>query len=420
MWQAEALPRGDGAAQAGYACWSDRRQQGCPAAVYASLAAASPLLPAGVWCFCNMVGRLGGSLWHTPWRASEAEAGSNDNVPDTVLAHVAAKGSDGASSRHRLLDIRTPATQFKRKLKWPVETPLKSPSLSRVRRPPPRGEETPLRVPRSAIAAHRGHRAKTAGGVSIQRKPSKSVMKPVRASGGLRLAARGLHATAVNSEEVPHYELQEDPSFWMENNVQVVIRVRPLNNTEKNLCGYNHCLRQESAQSITWTGHPELFFTFDHVACESVNQEALFRVAGLPMVENCMAGYNSCVFYYGQTGSGKTHTMLGEISELGVKPGPERGMIPHIFELLIARIREEEESRKDEKLKYNCKCSFLEIYNEQITDVLDPSSTNLLLREDTNVGAYVENLTIREVTCVGDIMTLLMQESVRDKHELCE
>ncbi|KAM0886045.1 hypothetical protein ACQ4PT_029952 [Festuca glaucescens] len=235
-------------------------------------------------------------------------------------------------------------------------------------------------------------------------------MKPVRASGGLRLAARGLHATAVNSEEVPHYELQEDPSFWMENNVQVVIRVRPLNNTEKNLCGYNHCLRQESAQSITWTGHPELFFTFDHVACESVNQEALFRVAGLPMVENCMAGYNSCVFYYGQTGSGKTHTMLGEISELGVKPGPERGMIPHIFELLIARIREEEESRKDEKLKYNCKCSFLEIYNEQITDVLDPSSTNLLLREDTNVGAYVENLTIREVTCVGDIMTLLMQE----------
>jgi hypothetical protein len=80
-----------------------------------------------------------------------------------------------------------------------------------------------------------------------------------------------------------------------------------------------------------------------------------------------MAGYNSCVFSYGQvypydlcfcctyhvelypyastfnrlqTGSGKTHTMLGEISELGVNPGPECGMIPRIFELLIARIRE--------------------------------------------------------------------------------
>jgi kinesin family protein 15 len=53
-------------------------------------------------------------------------------------------------------------------------------------------------------------------------------MKPVGVSGaarGLRFGsaapARGLQATVVNSEEVPHYELQENPSFWMENNVQV-------------------------------------------------------------------------------------------------------------------------------------------------------------------------------------------------------
>ncbi|KAE8808745.1 Kinesin-like protein KIF15 [Hordeum vulgare] len=118
---------------------------------------------------------------------------------------------------------------------------------------------------------------------------------------------------------------------------------------------------------------------------------------------------------YGQTGSGKTHTMLGEISELGVKPGSECGMAPRIFQFLIARIRAEEESRRDENLKYNCKCSFLEIYNEQITDLLDPSSTNLQLCEDTRVGVYVENLTKREVTCVSDIITLLVQGSVNSK-----
>ena len=44
---------------------------------------------------------------------------------------------------------------------------------------------------------------------------------------------------------------------------------------------------------------------------------------------------------------------------------------------------QEEESRRDEQLKYNCKCSFLEIYNEQITDLLDPSSTNLLVSRVT-------------------------------------
>ena len=78
-----------------------------------------------------------------------------------------------------------------------------------------------------------------------------------------------------------------------------------------------------------------------------------------------MAGYNSCVFAYGQvvrnafvlfvdyeelhscsctlnylqTGSGKTYTMLGDISDLEVRPSPERGMTPRIFEFLFARIR---------------------------------------------------------------------------------
>lgn len=58
-------------------------------------------------------------------------------------------------------------------------------------------------------------------------------------------------------------------------NFQVVIRVRPLNNNEKNLHSYNRCLKQESAQSITWIGQPETRFTFDHVACETVDQVSL-------------------------------------------------------------------------------------------------------------------------------------------------
>ncbi|KAL3648197.1 Kinesin-like protein KIN-12D [Castilleja foliolosa] len=132
-------------------------------------------------------------------------------------------------------------------------------------------------------------------------------------------------------------------------------------------------------------------------------------MVGLPMVENCLSGYNSCMFAYGQTGSGKTHTMLGEIEALEVKPTPNRGMTPRIFELLFARIRAEEESRRDERLMYNCKCSFLEIYNEQITDLLDPSSTNLMLREDMKKGVYVENLSEVEVHTVRDILQLLTQ-----------
>ncbi|KAK8562917.1 hypothetical protein V6N12_010981 [Hibiscus sabdariffa] len=271
---------------------------------------------------------------------------------------------------------------------------------------------------------------------STQSTPTKSVVsKPpvsgyrnkVDGSGGMRggnFAAlyRGMPSssscgpvTVVNTVEVPHFDLKEDPSFWMDHNVQVLIRVRPLNDIEKNTNGYNRCLKQESSQSIAWIGQPETRFTFDHVACETVEQEMLFRMAGLPMVENCLSGYNSCMFAYGQTGSGKTYTMLGEIEDLEVKPSPQRGMTPRIFEFLFARIQAEEEIRREEKLKYNCKCSFLEIYNEQITDLLDPSATNLLLREDVKKGVYVENLTEFEVQAVSDILKLLSQGSLNRK-----
>lgn len=54
--------------------------------------------------------------------------------------------------------------------------------------------------------------------------------------------------------------------------MQVLIRVRPLNSMERSMHGYNRCLKQESAQSITWIGQPETRFTFDHVACETVDQ----------------------------------------------------------------------------------------------------------------------------------------------------
>ncbi|XP_017696808.2 kinesin-like protein KIN-12E isoform X2 [Phoenix dactylifera] len=215
--------------------------------------------------------------------------------------------------------------------------------------------------------------------------------------------------------DVPHFEFNEDPSFWKDHNVQVLIRIRPISGAESALQGYKRCLVQESSQTLVWTGHPETRFTFDHVACETTSQVKLFKVVGLPMVENCMSGYNSCMFAYGQTGSGKTHTMMGEIREMDKILCEDRGMTPRIFEYLFSRIREEETSRSGEQLKYSCKCSFLEIYNEQITDLLEPSSTNLQLREDLKKGVYVENLKEFEVSSVKDVLELLLQGAANRK-----
>ncbi|CDP17258.1 unnamed protein product [Coffea canephora] len=186
--------------------------------------------------------------------------------------------------------------------------------------------------------------------------------------------------SAMNTAEVQHFETKKDSTFWSENNVQVLVQVQPLSSAEKNTDGYSPCLKQGSAESITRSGEPETRFTFDHVACETVDQETLFRVIGVLMVENCLYGYNCCMFAYGHAGSGKTYTMLGEIEQLCSKRSLNCGMVPCIFDFLFKRIRSEEESHMDQKLKFNWTCPLLEIYNKQISHLLDTSPTSLLLR----------------------------------------
>ncbi|KAH8497704.1 hypothetical protein H0E87_016836 [Populus deltoides] len=228
------------------------------------------------------------------------------------------------------------------------------------------------------------------------------------------------HGGATGSEvaarrHAQSFEFSEDPSFWKDHNVQVIIRLRPLSGSEISVQGHSKCVRQESCQTITWTGHPESRFTFDLVADETVTQEKMFKVAGLPMVDNCMGGYNSCMFAYGQTGSGKTHTMLGDIEGGTRRHSVNCGMTPRVFEYLFSRIQKEKEARKEEKIKFTCKCSFLEIYNEQILDLLDPSSSNLQIREDVKKGIYVDNLKEIEVASARDVLQQLIQGSANRK-----
>ncbi|KAL3812228.1 hypothetical protein ACJIZ3_013496 [Penstemon smallii] len=261
-----------------------------------------------------------------------------------------------------------------------------------------------------------GARVSNEGSTSLMRSPFQ-IAKGLGRLGVLPRVSRGISVTMPQQvvADVPCFELEEDPLFWKDHNVQVLIRIRPLSETEMVSQGYGRCLRQDSAHTVVWLGHPETRFTFDHIACEITSQEKLFRVAGLPMVDNCMSGYNSCMFAYGQTGSGKTYTMMGEIDKMDGKLSDDCGITPRIFEYIFTRIAEVEKSRKHERLAYSCKCSFLEIYNEHITDLLEPSSTNLQLREDLKKGVYVENLTEHSVRTVNDVLKLLQQGAANRK-----
>lgn len=133
-------------------------------------------------------------------------------------------------------------------------------------------------------------------------------------------------------------------------------------------------------------------FTFDHIGNEGCRQDEVFESVGKHAVEQCMKGYNGTIFAYGQTGSGKTFTMQGSSDEFTGPDDELRGLIPRCFEYLFARIAEEEVKNRNQ-VKYLCKASYIEIYNETIYDLLDPLIRTCVVREDIKRGVFIDNVT---------------------------
>uniref|UniRef100_M4EHR9 Kinesin motor domain-containing protein n=1 Tax=Brassica campestris TaxID=3711 RepID=M4EHR9_BRACM len=191
--------------------------------------------------------------------------------------------------------------------------------------------------------------------------------------------------------------------------VKVIVRVKPPSKGEEE----EMIVKKISSDALSINDHT---FTFDSIADPDSTQDEIFQLVGAPLVENCLAGFNSSVFAYGQTGSGKTYTMWGPANGLLEEhlSGDQRGLTPRVFELLFARISEEQVKHAERQLSYQCRCSFLEIYNEQITDLLDPSQKNLMIREDVKSGVYVEYLTEENVKNLKDLSRLLIKQNAAD------
>uniref|UniRef100_A0A3B4WXA7 Kinesin family member 15 n=1 Tax=Seriola lalandi dorsalis TaxID=1841481 RepID=A0A3B4WXA7_SERLL len=192
------------------------------------------------------------------------------------------------------------------------------------------------------------------------------------------------------------------------NSIKVFVRVRPLTQgTGLTTDGdQNLCLTVTSPNTIRLLSKPEpRTFTYDHVADMDTSQDSVFSSVAKNIVESCMNGYNGTIFAYGQTGSGKTFTMLGP-SELDNFTDELRGVIPRSFEYLFFLINREVE-RSPESKSFLCKCSFIEIYNEQIYDLLDTASASLFLRENIKKGVFVEGAVEKFVNSAAEAYQVL-------------
>ncbi|KAJ6653873.1 hypothetical protein lerEdw1_008621 [Lerista edwardsae] len=186
--------------------------------------------------------------------------------------------------------------------------------------------------------------------------------------------------------------------------IKVYVRVRPLANEDQGDHGL--CLSVRSSNTIHLHSKPEpKIFTFDHVADVDTTQESVFSSVAKNIVESCMSGYNGTIFAYGQTGSGKTFTMMGPPDSDNFNHNL-RGVIPRIFEYLFFLIEREKEKAGAGK-NFLCKCSFIEIYNEQIFDLLDSASAGLPLREHVTKGVFVFGAVEQVLTSAAEAYQVL-------------
>lgn len=139
------------------------------------------------------------------------------------------------------------------------------------------------------------------------------------------------------------------------------------------------------------------YWSFDRKDDNYAGQDNLHNDLGKPLLDNAFQGYNNCIFAYGQTGSGKSYSMMGY--------GSEAGVIPKICQDMFERIGE---MQQDKNLHCTVEVSYLEIYNERVRDLLNPSTKgNLKVREHPSTGPYVEDLAKLVVSSFNEIEHLM-------------
>ncbi|XP_072314010.1 kinesin-like protein KIF3B [Eucyclogobius newberryi] len=171
--------------------------------------------------------------------------------------------------------------------------------------------------------------------------------------------------------------------------VRVVVRCRPFTKKEEkgaceNVLDVDLKLGQIAIRNPRAPPEEPLkVFTFDAVYGWSSTQRDVYDDAVRPLVESVLRGFNGTIFAYGQTGTGKTHTMEG------VAGDPERrGVIPNSFQHVFTQIS------RTHGQKYLVRSSYLEIYREEIRDLLcKDNSARLELKESPDSGVYVGGLS---------------------------
>ena len=191
----------------------------------------------------------------------------------------------------------------------------------------------------------------------------------------------------------------------MSESVKVIVRCRPLNEKEREMntrlvIETNSLLHQCSIQRSGDDTKSAKNFTFDGVYGISSSTEVIYSEIVRPIVNGVVEGYNGTVFAYGQTSCGKTFTMDGIQT-----PSAQKGIIPRCCEHILSSTRQRSLEKHN---NYLLRVSYLEIYNEEIRDLLVKEyKYKPEIKERPDKGIYVKGLSSITVDSYEDIGEIL-------------
>jgi len=248
---------------------------------------------------------------------------------------------------------------------------------------------------------------------------------PIASSGGMNQRQQPTSPVNHHAPSFSQSYSSPSPSLQTNENFKVVIRVRPPLAREYsdgiefrsvvNVSPDNHSCaimeylgaevnEREKQKDIDQNPHLCVWqsFTFDYVYDETSTQEYVYENTAKPAVFSVLEGYNATILAYGQTGTGKTHTMEGFKYNAG---DPQRGIVPRSMEEIFRFIQ----MQSNQNTTFMVRASYLQIYNEVISDLLKIDRTSLQIREDKKKGVFVEGLSEWAVRSPNEIYSLMQK-----------
>ncbi|KRX10521.1 P-loop containing nucleoside triphosphate hydrolase [Pseudocohnilembus persalinus] len=183
----------------------------------------------------------------------------------------------------------------------------------------------------------------------------------------------------LNNQSQQENNLKQSP-------IDVYVRIRPPNQKEL-IEGNNKAVQKVSENNLIVQNSNNVYqFQYDKIFDASNTQEDVMNQACIPVLQHVLNGYNGCFMAYGQTGTGKTYTM-GLIDKI---QNPNQGMVSMAFKYLFDYLNQ---ASNENQLEWSLSMSFLQIYNEDIYDLLNPDGKKLKIKEDSDLKeVFVKDL----------------------------